>query len=344
MKVIKFFLKLIALPIIAVIWLACFLAKAATHISCYVFGPFMLLIGIILLVFLFQKNWTSVGVCGAVELACLVVLAALVGRPVVSMGVGSAAAMAVEVSEPTGTPLTEIPTPEPDRSFHMEVIRQTPEPQAQQKRILIYHSHTYEAYCQVPDAPYVETEKWRTRDETANVVAVGKALAASLTALGFEVVHDTTAFEPPELSSSYTRSLAMLEDRRRSGEDYDLYIDLHREAIAATSTIRRTVQIGGQEVARFMVLIGKGTSGGYDVKPDWEANYAIALRITDSLNHQHEELCREVKLKSGRFNQHIAPHAVLIECGNNYNTLEQVLRGVPYLAQAIADALNQQID
>lgn len=74
MKVIKLFLKLIALPIIAVIWLACFLAKAATHISCYVFGPFMLLIGIILLVFLFQKNWTSVGVCGAVELACLVVL------------------------------------------------------------------------------------------------------------------------------------------------------------------------------------------------------------------------------------------------------------------------------
>lgn len=74
MKAVKFLFKLIALPIIAVIWLTCFIAKAATHISCYVFGPLMLLIGIILVVFLCQQNWLSVGVCGAVELACLVVL------------------------------------------------------------------------------------------------------------------------------------------------------------------------------------------------------------------------------------------------------------------------------
>lgn len=254
------------------------------------------------------------------------------------------AALAMEIvdSEPTAAPLIEIPTPEPDRSFHIQVIRQTPEPQTPQKRVLIYHTHTYEAYCQVPEAPYVETEKWRTRDEKANVVAVGSALAASLTSLGFDVVHDVTAFEPPELSSSYERSLDMLEARQNNGETYDLYIDLHRDAIAANSTLKRTVSVGGTDVARFMVLVGKGTGTGYDVKPDWEANYAVAQRITESLNRQHEELCREVKLKSGRFNQHIAPNAVLIECGNNYNTLEQVLGGVPYLAQAIADALNQQ--
>lgn len=254
----------------------------------------------------------------------------------------AALAMEIEDSEPTAAPLIEIPTPEPDRSFHIQVIRQTPEPQTPQKRVLIYHTHTYEAYCQVPEAPYVETEKWRTRDEKANVVAVGSALAASLTSLGFDVVHDATAFEPPELSSSYERSLDMLEARQNNGETYDLYIDLHRDAIATNSTLKRTVSIGGTDVARFMVLVGKGTGTGYDVKPDWEANYAIAQRITESLNRQHEELCREVKLKSGRFNQHIAPNAVLIECGNNYNTLEQVLGGVPYLAQAIADALNQQ--
>ena len=88
-----------------------------------------------------------------------------------------------------------------------------------------------------------------------------------------------------------------------------------------------------------MVLIGKGTGAGFDVKPDWEANLAIAEVITDSLNGQVDGLCRDIKIKTGRFNQHIAPRCVLIECGNNLNTLEQTLNGVPYLAQAIMDAL-----
>ena len=242
--------------------------------------------------------------------------------------------------EQTSTPApTDTPSPTPDAAFRVEVVRETPLPALNGKRVLIYHSHTYEAYTQVADTPYEETEKWRTRDASANVVAVGTALTASLRALGCTVVHDDTAFEPPNLSTAYQRSLAMLEKRTAQGETYDLYIDLHRDAISTKSTIRRTVNIGGEEVARFMVLIGKGTGSGFDVKPNWEANYAIAEKLTDSLNHQAANLCRDIKIKTGRFNQHIAPRCVLIECGNNENTLEQVLNGVPYLAQAIVDAL-----
>lgn len=244
--------------------------------------------------------------------------------------------------EPTGA-TAEI-TPEPtdtaaDTSFRVEVIRATPTPAAATKRILIYHTHTWEAYEQVADAPYPETEKWRTKDERCNVVAVGAALANQLRALGCSVVHDTTAFEPPSLESAYERSLSMLEERLQAGEDYDLFIDLHRDAISSTSTIKRTVNVGGVEMARFMVLIGKGTGAGFDVKPDWESNLAYAEVITNSLNSQVDSLCRDIKIKTGRFNQHVAPRCVLIECGNNLNTLEQTLNGVPYLAQAIMDAL-----
>ena len=250
---------------------------------------------------------------------------------------------AVSTPEPLAD-TTASPTVEPtetgaDASFRVEVIRATPAPAAEIRRVLIYHTHTWEAYEQVADEPYVETEKWRTKDERSNVVAVGEALANQLRALGCSVVHDTTAFEPPSLDSAYERSLSMLEERLRAGEDYDLFIDLHRDAISSTSTIRRTINIGGVETARFMVLIGKGTGAGFDAKPDWEANLAIAEVITDSLNGQVDGLCRDIKIKTGRFNQHIAPRCVLIECGNNLNTLEQTLNGVPYLAQAIMDAL-----
>lgn len=240
------------------------------------------------------------------------------------------------------TVFTAVETPAPDRMFRMEVVRHTPEPELADKRILIYHTHTWEAYTQVEDAPYQPTEKWRTKDNSANVVAVGRALAASLTAMGYTVVHDETAFEPPDLTGAYQRSLAMLEERQTRGEAYDLYIDLHRDAFDNPNAIRQTVQIAGEDVARFMVLIGKGTGqtgAGYAVKPDWEANYTVAEKITRSLNGQCEQLCRDIKVKTGRFNQHVAKACVLIECGNNHNTLEEVLRGVPYLAQAIHETL-----
>lgn len=241
---------------------------------------------------------------------------------------------------PTDMPAAS-PTPTAaDTMLRVEVIRETAEPPSWAgKRVLIYHTHTWEAYEQVADDPYAETEKWRTKDNAHNVVAVGDALTASLTALGLTVVHDTTAFEPPNLDDAYDRSLAMLEERAAAGERYDLYIDLHRDALSSASTIRRTVTIGGEEAARFMVLVGKGTTGGYAEKPDWEANQLFAQRITSSLNGQCDGLARDVKVKTGRFNQHVADCCVLIECGVNTNTLEQVLNGVPYLAQAIADAL-----
>ena len=225
--------------------------------------------------------------------------------------------------------------------LQIEIIR--PEealPEYGDKRILIYHTHTYEAYEQDPQNPYAQTEKWRTKDPAYSVVAVGKALAASLRAMGFTVEHDTTAFEPPTLDDAYSRSLTMLESRKANGEAYDLYIDLHRDAISSSSTIKRTVNIGGEEIARFMVLIGKGTTGGYTESPDWESNYAIAQCITDRLNEQCENMARNVKVKSGRFNQHIDDCCVLIECGMNTNTLEEVLAGVPYLANAIANTLS----
>lgn len=247
----------------------------------------------------------------------------------------------MNISANTADYVVETPAPTESRELRVEIIRSTPVPAAE-KSILIYHTHTWEAFAQVEEAPYEETEKWRTKDNSANVVAVGEALAAALQALGYTVVHDTTAFEPPNLSDAYTRSLAMLEERINRGESYDLYIDLHRDAYVEGSGIAQTVNIGGEEVARLMMLIGKGTGDSFTVKPDWEANYALAECITDALNQCKEDFCRRISVKTGRFNQHIAPNCVLIECGNNMNTLEEVLRSVPYLAQAIQAALSEQ--
>ena len=237
------------------------------------------------------------------------------------------------------------PTLEPG-GFRIEVVKGPGlSGPAGQKRILIYHTHTYEAYEPTQENNYEAAQQWRTKDNRYNVVRVGDELTRLLTAAGYTVVHDTTAYEPPVLSSSYTRSLKMLEDSVARGETYDLYIDLHRDAYSSGMAGNNTVQVGDQKIAKLMMLIGKGTGrtgAGFDIKPDWEKNLTIAQNITDALNAQVTNICRPVNLTSNRYNQHVAPCCILVEVGNNKNTLEEVLASVPYLSDAIVAALSQQ--
>ena len=248
-----------------------------------------------------------------------------------------AAPVFAAVAEPEN--LFALPTEPP--VFSIEVISE----EAEAPSVLIYHSHTYEAFAQVEGDRYRETEKWRTADSAYNMVRVGEELAALLRALGVSVTHDATAFEPPSLSGAYSRSLQMLEKRLAAGESYDLYIDLHRDAYAASYGGSNTVSAAGTKVAKLMMLIGRGEGAvgqGYDVKPDWQANLAVAQAITDELNRQADGLCRDVCIKSGRFNQHIAPACILVEAGNNQNTLQEVLAAMPYLADAVVQVLERE--
>ena len=250
---------------------------------------------------------------------------------------------AVPAMAPAQEDLFVIETPAPDDGFSIEVLGVAQE--TQPVRVLIYHTHTYEAFEQTEDAPYRETEKWRTADSAHNMVRVGAELAALLRSLGMEVTHDTTAFEPPNLSSAYTRSLDMLRARQAAGEKYDLYIDLHRDAYVASYGGSNTVSVGGTQAAKLMLLVGKGegqTGQGFDEKPDWEKNLSIAQKITDALNGQADGLCRDVCVKSGRFNQHVSDACILVEAGNNKNTLAEVLAAMPYLADAIREAMNEK--
>ena len=207
--------------------------------------------------------------------------------------------------------------------------------------VLIYHTHTWEAYEMEEGARYTPTETWRTEDNAHNMVRIGQELARELTALGFAVTHDTTAFEPPTLSSAYTRSLAMLRSRLDAGETYDYILDIHRDAFSGLRNGANAVTADGEEIAYVMLLVGKGTGetgSGFDERPDWPQNLALAQEITDAMNAHTPGVAKEVRIKSGRFNQHVSTGALLIEVGNNKNTLREALAACPVIARAIAAA------
>ena len=227
--------------------------------------------------------------------------------------------------------------------LEIEVIAPAHEAQetqtGEQPRVLIYHTHTWEAYEPEEENAYVPTEKWRTKDEQWNMVRVGEELAAALREKGFEVVHDKTAFEPPNISRAYERSLKMLETRLAAGERYDYILDIHRDAYSGLYNGANCVTRGGVSMAYVMLLVGKGTGAtgsGFDERPDWPRNLELAQSVTQALGTIVPGISREVKVKSGRFNQHVSTGALLIEVGNNRNTLTEALAACPVIAQALA--------
>lgn len=218
--------------------------------------------------------------------------------------------------------------------IEIEVDKQEAPPLHEAPSILVYHTHTREAYEQDSSNPYEAIESWRTADASQSIIRVGAALVDELSRLGFFVYHDTTDHELDSIDLAYVRSLETLESY--SGE-FDLVIDLHRDAYSEGMQLR--LGDGDTACAQVMMLVGDGGNYTGNEAPDYERNLSFAQRLTTELNRQCNGIARNVTIKRGRFNQHIGKTAVLIEVGHNRNTLNEALRSVPYLAKSISNIL-----
>ncbi|MBQ1631440.1 MAG: stage II sporulation protein P [Clostridia bacterium] len=251
----------------------------------------------------------------------------------------------LQTNEPTPTETAESSQEEPEKPESVACIFQTIPAihalRSEAPTVLIYHTHTTEAYTQTETEQYKENGKWRTSDNTKNVVAVGEVLKEILERdYGFHVIHDTTDHEPPKLSTAYERSVATMERYHEEYPSIVLFIDLHRDAYSGDTAPCDYLTINGTETARLMLVVGKGEK--YSDKPYYDSNIAFAERITAHLNTINEKLCRPVRVKTGRYNQHVAPNCILVEVGHNANTLSQAKAAMPYFAESIAYAFRTE--
>lgn len=226
------------------------------------------------------------------------------------------------------------PSKKPSLKVEVVADRPNPTPFADTQSILIYHTHTHEAYEQVSGAPYNAIEAWRTDDMRHSVVRVGALLCEELTKRGYFVMHDTTDHELDDIDLAYVRALKTLESY---STPFDLVIDLHRDAYS--EGIQLSLRDNEKNFAQIMMLVGDG--GNYQGKnaPNYRENLDFAQQLTSELNNSKTGIARNVTVKSGRFNQHIGKRAALIEVGHNKNTLQEALNSIPCLAEAISRVL-----
>ncbi len=221
-------------------------------------------------------------------------------------------------------------------------------PEGIEPRIVLYCTHSNESFRKVEGDNYEESREWRTLDSGYNIQKIAQNLSYLLcNEYHLPVMFDSTDHELGKYyTTSYNRSL---ETMQKDQEKYpvDLFIDVHRDG-TGSSGIGDVVMVDGKPCAKVMFVIGtaEGKTGeGFKERPkDWEANKRLADAIIAELNTYADGLGKTTRVKTGRYNQHMADHCILIEIGHNQNTLEEVMNTVPYIAKAMNTVITRDLD
>jgi len=201
-------------------------------------------------------------------------------------------------------------------------------------RVLIYHSHTSEAYL-TSDKDSSKTNS--SLDGARNVTAVGDVIKTELEKnYGIAVVHDKTVNDKGDYNGAYKKSGVTLAKYLKAYEKFELIIDLHRDEVPNKNAV--TTKINGVNVAQFMFVVTQKNP-----------RYAKQKKLIDSMigisNKLYPDLIRGKSIYVydyglGYYNQDKSDNAVLIEVGANSNTVQEVKNTGKYLSRIIAEQLN----
>ena len=203
-----------------------------------------------------------------------------------------------------------------------------------QPSVLILHTHTCESYTRCPGDTYEESGDYRTLDPGYNVLSLGELVANRLEEAGIHVIHDTAFHDYPSYNSSYTNAADSTQAILDANPGIQLVLDLHRDAAdTPTGQLVTECAIGSELSAQLMMVVGTD-AGGLD-NPGWEGNLSVALKLHALLEQENPGICRPINFTYHRYNQHLGPHALIVEVGAAGNTLPQA----KLAANALADAI-----
>lgn len=202
--------------------------------------------------------------------------------------------------------------------------------------VLIYHTHAMESYTPQTGEDYTEEVPFRTADLDYNMVSIGTRLAELLENAGISVLHGTTLHDAASYNGSYASSRETVEKYLAQYPSIRLVLDIHRDAAEDGSghQVATTAETAQGDTARLMLVLGSEAGGLYN--PNWQENYALAVKLQAVLEQESPGLCRELHLTDQRYNQDLSPGALLIEVGAAGNSHDEALRAMTPLAEAIA--------
>ena len=210
--------------------------------------------------------------------------------------------------------------------------------------VLLYHTHTSEAYSQDFTGFYYTDMATRTEDPKQSVVAVGEEIRRVLESYGIGAVHDTTVNDTL-YNGSYDRSWEVLQKNLAEYPTIQVTIDVHRDSMTTDSGVKYkpTATIGGRKAAQVMLIAGCDADGGWGDFPRWEENLRLALRVQESLETLYPGLARPLNFSNSKYNMNATPGSLLVEVGTEVNTVSEAVYAGQLVGQALVPVLEATV-
>lgn len=204
--------------------------------------------------------------------------------------------------------------------------------QGSEPKVLIYHTHSQEAFANSRPGEWQDT-----------VVGLGETLKNNLESrYGISVLHLTETFDViggvTDRSAAYTYAEEKIWQVLEDYPSIKVIIDLHRDGVADDT--RLVTNINGKDTAQLMFLNGlcRTAANGpieYLQNPYLAENLAFSFKLQAKAAQYYPNLMRRIYLRSYQYNLHILPRSLLVECGAQTNTVEEVQNAMPLLADLL---------
>lgn len=204
----------------------------------------------------------------------------------------------------------------------------------EQPQILIYHSHSQEEFIDsIPGDP------------STTIVGVGAYLTQLLRdTYGYNVIHVTDTFDivdgKLDRNQAYTFAQERISQILEENPSVEVVIDLHRDGVPEGK--RLVTNVNGKETAKIMFFNGlsrtnKNGEITYLPNPYIRENLAFSLQMMLESKKYYPDLARTIYLRGYRYNLHLRPKTLLVECGAQTNTVQEEMNAM----EPLADILNK---
>lgn len=204
------------------------------------------------------------------------------------------------------------------------------------KQILIYHTHG-------GSEAFSDSRSGKIED---SVVGVGTELTKELEKRGYGVYHDKHRYDlingRLERSVAYNKALDGIQAVRSANRDIEVIIDLHRDSVGKGK--HTYTMINGKRTAIVMFFNGMSrTRSGkiaYLYNPNLQGNLAFSLQMKCKAMEYYDGFTKPIYLKGYRYNLHLKKRSLLIELGNENNTVEEAKNAAAPLADILDKVLS----
>ena len=206
-------------------------------------------------------------------------------------------------------------------------------------KVLIYHTHSQEEYADSRPGVWQDT-----------VVGVGDRLKSELEErYQVSVLHLTDTFDVVDgvgdRSEAYTYAEEKVREVLEENPSIEVVIDLHRDGVDENTHL--VTNINGKDTAKLMLLNGlcRTTANGpisYLQNDYLTENLAFSFQIQRKAAEYYPDLMRRIYLRAYQYNLHILPRCLLVECGAQTNTVEEVQNAMPLLADMLYLVLSEK--